>query len=99
MHEGPGRESGPFRFAHCDRLRLGGSEAALVTGCRVRVNESLASGAVEEADSGELVRGGGARGLRLLERSPKRGTLRTIAHVCRAGLPHVLLTRRDIRHV
>jgi hypothetical protein len=93
--------SGPFCFENrraglCLGVR---GQAALVTGRRVRMNEALSRGAVEQAHRREALLGRSTRSLRLLERSAERGPLRAIAHGGCASLSHVLLRGRDIRHV
>src|SRR5262245_14878057 len=73
-------------------------EAAFMTGSRVPMNQSLACGAIEQPDGGQLDIGSRFGGLSLLERRPQGRTLRTVAHGRRARLTHVLLCGCDIRH-
>src|SRR5262245_26091482 len=62
------------------------------------MNEPLPRGAVEQLDRRELHVGGGAGRLSLSERGTERGTLRAIAGLRGARLPHVLLRGCDVRH-
>src|SRR5688572_20414899 len=79
-------------------LLRGFREPALVPCGGVAVNQSLASGAIEQADGAttSLVRGLWIG--RLLEGGAKRRALRAVAHRGGARLPHVFLGGLDIRH-
>jgi hypothetical protein len=104
MHEGPGRESGPFASEQStgDRLplgRRGRGEATLLSGRRIRVNESLSRGAIEQAHCLQALVCRSGWSLRPLERGAERRALRAIPHGGGAGFPHVLLRGRNIRHV
>src|SRR5438045_3972565 len=79
-------------------LGAGFGNAALVAGRGVLVHEALASGAIEQLDGGALDVGRRVGGVRLLQGSPQRGTLRTVAHGRRARLTHVLLRGCNVRH-
>src|SRR3982751_1626513 len=71
---------------------------ALLTSREVLVHQTLASGAIEQADGGLPLLGAGGRRLGLLERGAKRGALGAVADRSGARLPHVLLRGCDIRH-
>src|SRR5437764_13808550 len=73
-------------------------ESALVTACRVAVNEAFAGGTVQQLHSLELGFRGGTSRLRLLEGSPARRALRAVPHLRGARLTHVLLRGSNIGH-
>jgi len=95
--KGRRRSPGPLSFSEV-LLRRSFAESALVARGVVRVDEAFASRTIEQLRRGRLGLCTGVGRLRLLERCPQGGTLRTVAHGRRARLTHVLLCGCDIRH-
>jgi hypothetical protein len=71
---------------------------ALSSSRGISVNQSLSRRPIEERYSGQLRGLAGSGRRRLFDRRPQGGSLRAVAHSGRAGLTHVFLGRRDIRH-
>jgi hypothetical protein len=62
------------------------------------MNQSFSRRPIEELHGGQLRGLAGSGRSRLLDRRPQGGSLRAVAHGGRAGLTHVFLGGRDIRH-
>jgi hypothetical protein len=73
-------------------------QPALLTGGSVLVDQTFASGAVEQAHGFQLLVSRGASGARVLEGRTQSRALRPVTDGRRARLAHVFLGGLDIRH-